>query len=56
MGPGLNDNMHFEDKITIPKLSDDGSNWVDYCDHVLWLLESQTIDDHIDHDSPPTAY
>jgi len=28
MGPGLNDNMHFKDKITIPKLSDDGSNWV----------------------------
>jgi len=56
MGPGLNDNMHFEDKITIPKLSDDGSNWVDYRDCVLWLLESQTIDDHIDHDSPPTAY
>jgi len=35
MGPGLNDNMHFKDKITIPKLSDDGSNWVDYCDCVL---------------------
>ena len=56
MGPGLGDTMHFEDKITIPKLSDDGSNWVDYCDRVLWLLESQTIDDHIDHDSLPTAY
>jgi len=56
MGPGLNDNMHFKDKITILKLSDDGSNWVNYRDHVLWLLESQTIDDHIDHDSPPTAY
>jgi len=56
MGPGLNDNMHFEDKITILKLSDDGSNWVNYRDHVLWLLESQTIDNHIDHNSPPTAY
>jgi len=56
MGPGLNDNMHFEDKITIPKLSDNGSNWVDYRNRVLWLLESQTIDNHINHDSPPTAY
>ena len=56
MGPGLGDTMHFEDKITIPKLSDDGSNWVDYRDRVLWLLESQTIDDHIEHDSPPMAY
>ena len=56
MGPGLGDNMHYEDKITIPKLSDDGSNWVNYRDWVLWLLDPQTIDDHIDHDSPPTAY
>ena len=56
MGPGLGDTMHFEDKITIPKLSDNGSNWVDYRDRVLWLLELQTIDDHINHDSPPTAY
>jgi len=56
MGPGLNNNMHFEDKITIPKLSNNGSNWVNYCDRVLWLLESQTIDNHINHDSPPTAY
>jgi len=40
MGPGLGDTMHSEDKITIPKLPDDSSNWVDYRNHVLWLLES----------------
>jgi len=56
MGPAFGDTMHFEDKITIPKLSDDGSNWVDYRDHVLWLLEAQSIDDHIDTDSPSTTY
>jgi len=39
--------MHTEDKANIPKLTHDGSNWVDYCDRVLWLLESQNIDAHI---------
>jgi len=32
--------MANEDKIIVPKLTSDGSNWVNYRDCVLWLLES----------------
>src|SRR5579863_8722304 len=56
MGPGLDNTMQHEDKVTIPKLTDNGSNWVDYHDHVLWLLDSQTIDIHIKYDSPSIEY
>ena len=54
MGPDSGDIM--QDKIIIPKLTDDGSNWIDYQDRVVWLLESQYIEDHIDNDSPPSSY
>lgn len=54
MGPALGDTMHFEDNI--PKRSDDGSNWADYHDRMPWLLEAQSIDDHIDSDSTTTSY
>ena len=54
MGPDSGDNM--QDKIILPKLSDDGSNWVDYRDRVVWLLESQNIEQHIDHDIAPSSY
>jgi hypothetical protein len=56
MGPGSNNNMHPEDKVTIPKLADDGSNWIDYRDCVVWLLESQNIDEHIENDTIPSSY
>src|SRR5579863_3868268 len=56
MGPGLDDTMQYKDKVTIPKLTDNGSNWVDYHDCILWLLNSQTIDIHIKHNSPSTEY
>jgi hypothetical protein len=56
MGPGSNDNMHPEDKVTIPKLADNGSNWIDYRDCVVWLLESQNIDEHIENDTIPSSY
>ena len=54
MGPDSGDNM--QDKIILPKLSDDGSNWVDYRDRIVWLLESQNIEQHIDHDIAPSSY
>ena len=54
MGPDSGDIM--QDKIIIPKLTDDGSNWIDYRDRVVWLLESQYIENHIDNDSPPSSY
>jgi hypothetical protein len=47
MGPDSGDNM--QDKIIIPKLANDGSNWIDYWDRIVWLLESQNIEEHIEH-------
>ena len=54
MGPDSGDNM--QDNIILLKLSDDGSNWVGYRDRVVWLLESQNIEQHIDHDIAPSSY
>ena len=55
MGPGQDD-MQSEDKVTVPRLNDTGSNWVNYHNCVLWLLDAQTIDVHIEHNSPTTEY
>jgi hypothetical protein len=38
--------MRTEDKLTVPKISIDGSNWDDYRHCVLWLLELKNIDAH----------
>jgi len=56
MGPASGETMHTEERVNIPKLTHDGSNWVDYCDHILWLLESQNIDTHIADDTMLTSY
>jgi hypothetical protein len=45
-----------QNKTIIPKLTDDGSNWIDYWDHIVWLLESQNVEEHIEHDAPPSSY
>ena len=55
MGP-VHTVMTSEDKIQVPKLSADGANWVDYRDRLLWLLESHSIEEHIQHDTLPTSY
>jgi hypothetical protein len=54
MGPDSGDNM--QDKIILPRLANDGSNWIDYRDHIMWLLESQNIEEHIEHDTAPSSY
>jgi hypothetical protein len=56
MGPGSDDTMQSKQKVTVPKLTADGTNWVDYCDQLLWLLELQHIETHIADDSMPTLY
>jgi len=56
MGPASGENMHTEERVNVPKLTHDGSNWVDYRDRVLWLLESQNIDAHIADDTMLTSY
>src|SRR6266581_603348 len=56
MGPASGETMHTDERVNVPKLTHDGSNWVDYRDRVLWLLESQNIDAHIEDDTMPTSY
>jgi len=56
MGPASGENMHTEERVNVPKLTHDSSNWVDYRDCILWLLESQNIDTHIADDTMPTSY
>jgi hypothetical protein len=43
-------------KITLPKLSLDGANWVMYCDHFLYMLDSGCLCKHIQHVTTPTSY
>ena len=43
-------------KHNIPKLAADGSNWVIYCDCLLWVLDTTAHTDHLAHSSTPTSY
>ena len=43
-------------KHNIPKLAADGSNWVIYCDYLLWVLDTTAHTDHLAHSSTPTSY
>jgi hypothetical protein len=43
-------------RIRLPKLATDGSNWVVYRDRVIWAMQVHTIDEHISDDTPPQAY
>ncbi|KAH9990645.1 hypothetical protein BJV74DRAFT_885003 [Russula compacta] len=43
-------------KHTVPKLAADGSNWVIYRDRMLWVLDTNSLKDHLQHDSMPTSY
>ena len=51
--------MQVEDttmKHSIPKLAADGSNWVIYRDRLLWVLDTNSLNDHLTHDSTLTSY
>src|SRR6266404_2975019 len=43
-------------RINVLKLSADGSNWVIYRDWMLWVMNSQTLSNHLTNDSIPAAY
>ena len=43
-------------KHNIPKLAADGSNWVIYCDCLLWVLDTTAHTNHLVHSSTPTSY
>jgi hypothetical protein len=48
--------MSDETKISVPKLSADGSNWVIYRDRMVWAMDSRDLADHLTNDMMPTAY
>ena len=51
--------MQVEDttiKHSILKLAADGSNWVIYRDCLLWVLDTNSLNDHLTHDSTLTSY
>ena len=51
--------MQSEDSVmkhNIPKLAADGSKWVIYCNHLLWVLDTTAHTNHLVHSSTPTSY
>ncbi|KAN0103749.1 hypothetical protein V8E52_011671 [Russula decolorans] len=49
--------MQSEDtKITVPKLSADGSNWVIYRNWLVYSLNAHGLDIHLTHDTPTQEY
>jgi hypothetical protein len=48
--------MSDESKISMPKLSADGSNWVIYRDRIVWAMDSRDLADHLTNDAMPAAY
>jgi hypothetical protein len=43
-------------KHSIPKLAADGSNWVIFRDRLLWVLDTNSLNDHLIHDATLTSY
>ena len=51
--------MQLEDhsiKQNIPKLAVDGSNWVIFRDRLLWVLDTNSLSEHLAHDTIPASY
>ena len=49
--------MQSEDsKLTVPKLSSDGSNWVIYRNRLVYTLNAHGLDVHLTHETPPQEY
>ncbi len=34
-------------KLHLPKLAEDGSSWIMYCDHIKWLMKMRGLGDHL---------
>jgi hypothetical protein len=43
-------------KISITKLVADGSNWVTYCDRMLWAMNSRDLSEHLTNASMTQTY
>ena len=48
--------MSDENRMTLPKLAADGSNWVTYRDCVLWMIRQRQWLDHFSSASITPAY
>jgi len=48
--------MGDKSKIVVKKLLSDGSNWVTYCDHMTWSLQSRGLLDHLNHTTITPRY
>jgi hypothetical protein len=49
--------MQTEDqRLTIPKLLADGTNWVIYRDRIVWALGANGLDIHLTEDTPPEDF
>jgi hypothetical protein len=42
-------------KQNIPKLAVDGSNWVIFRDRLLWVLDTNSLSEHLAHDTIPAS-
>ena len=45
-----------EHRVKVPKLERSRANWVTYCNHFIWALQSESIDDHIAESTPTPDY
>jgi gag-polypeptide of LTR copia-type len=45
-----------EEKLHLPKLADDGSNWITYRDRMQWVMKMRGLGDHLTSDSVTQAY
>jgi hypothetical protein len=48
--------MGEEQKISINKLANDGSNWITYQDHMLWAIKDHGWSKHLTAASVTTVY
>jgi hypothetical protein len=52
----MNNLTKLDTHLLIPKLEEDGRNWVNYKDHIIMTLESSGHDAHLSRDSAPKDY
>ena len=45
-----------EQRVQVPKLSSDGSNWVIYRDRLIWAMQTNSFNDHTADASPSPNY
>src|SRR5882762_9362334 len=46
----------FDDKVTVPKLASDGSNWVTYSKMMLWIVNSMELQEQLSSTAMTPTY